>query len=434
MLWDGFGFFAFNDMKINRKKERIHHRFGSGCHICINLIVLIISLYVIWLYSLTYGQLKLQETKSELVVDSLKANSTSNLRLMGVLKAKNSNLFPKFGIRKKNYLEMTEDENLHIQTKVCNGTQFVYEQTNIQNLTKNGTLITDKNSTVFKASCYMSRDPLGLTTNFLYYMAVGPNINKFKGYFKHSQLNEKGQTIYVYQSQTNDSLKEIEFQTLSTFRGQLRIDVDPDLFTGVDLSATIYHSEQAEDQSLYNNWKFNSPENWYQFHNFLNTPLVQGQDIKVGTETNMESLVEVKIKTAIKKDKNVEKRVLGVPIQYSDGIDKSIQFVRNLKNCERSTKILGKERVKGKATDSFLKMDLEIDFNQQVTTLWYVSILDIISEVGGLKAAFLPLLVIFSPFLALKFMLKLAQVIKARTLEHYGRELDRTLDLYICKL
>ena len=140
------------------------------------------------------------------------------------------------------------------------------------------------------------------------------------------------------------------------------------------------------------------------------------------------------MKTAVKKDGNVEQRVLGVPAQYSDGVEKSIQFVRNLKNCDSSTKILQKERVRGKATDTFLKMDLEIDFNQQVTTLWYVSILDIISEIGGLKAAFFPLLAIFSPFLATRFMHKLAQVIKAKTLEHYGKELDKTLDLYICKL
>lgn len=56
----------------------------------------------------------------------------------------------------------------------------------------------------------MSRDPLGLYSSFLYYMAVGPNINKFNGYFKHSTLNEKGETIYIFQNQTNNNVKEVE--------------------------------------------------------------------------------------------------------------------------------------------------------------------------------------------------------------------------------
>ena len=56
----------------------------------------------------------------------------------------------------------------------------------------------------------MSRDPLGLYSSFLYYMAVGPNINKFNGYFKHSTLNEKGGTIYIFQNQTNNNVKEVE--------------------------------------------------------------------------------------------------------------------------------------------------------------------------------------------------------------------------------
>ena len=282
----------------------------------------------------------------------------------------------------------------------------------------------------------MSRDPLGLTTNFLYYMAVGPNIDQFKGFFRHSTLNEKGETIYIYQKETNNSVKEIEFQTLSTFRGKLKIDIEPDVFKGVEFAGTIYHSEQAEDKYLYNNWKFNSPDYWYQFNNFLNTPLVEGQKITVGREKNKESSVQIKMKSEVKKDYNVDKKVLGIPVFYSDEINKSIQFVRNLKNCDTSSKILGKDKMKyqEKVDKTFLKMDMEIDFNQQVTTFWYVQILDIISELGGLKAALFPLLAIFGPFLATKFMYNLAQVIKAKSQENYQSELEKTLDLYIYKL
>ena len=76
MIWDGFGFFSFNEKKIDRTEIKLTNKFGSGWRVCINFMVLIVSLYIIWLYAITYGQLKLQGTRNELVVDSIKANST----------------------------------------------------------------------------------------------------------------------------------------------------------------------------------------------------------------------------------------------------------------------------------------------------------------------------------------------------------------------
>ena len=72
------------------------------------------------------------------------------------------------------------------------------------------------------------------------------------------------------------------------------------------------------------------------------------------------------MKSSVKKDYNVDKKVLGIPVFYSDEINKSIQFVRNLKNCDTSSKILGKDKMKyqEKVDKTFLKMDMEIDFNQ----------------------------------------------------------------------
>lgn len=69
-----------------------------------------------------------------------------------------------------------------------------------------------------------------------------------------------------------------------------------------------------------------------------------------------------------------------------------------------------------------------------MTTFWYVKILDIISEIGGLKAALFPLLAIIAPFMATRFMYNLAKIIKGKKQEVYRMELASSLSLYIYKL
>ena len=65
-----------------------------------------------------------------------------------------------------------------------------------------------------------------------------------------------------------------------------------------------------------------------------------------------------------------------------------------------------------------------MDFTQRKYYWSYYTILDVVSAIGGVNAAFTPLLKKVAPWFMLYFLFALARILKDKYLEDYRRELQ----------
>ena len=60
---------------------------------------------------------------------------------------------------------------------------------------------------------------------------------------------------------------------------------------------------------------------------------------------------------------------------------------------------------------SIVQSNIDFDFTERIYDVHYYSFLDILSQLGGLRASILPILQYFMPLLTLHFLWKLANII-----------------------
>lgn len=71
---------------------------------------------------------------------------------------------------------------------------------------------------------------------------------------------------------------------------------------------------------------------------------------------------------------------------------------------------------------STITVNLEFDFTERVFTLFYFSLSDILSIIGGLKASISPLLSSLTPLFILIFLIKLSYIIREKMEQNYKEE------------
>lgn len=70
-------------------------------------------------------------------------------------------------------------------------------------------------------------------------------------------------------------------------------------------------------------------------------------------------------------------------------------------------------------TSSNLDIALNFNYIEQTYTIKYVGVLDIVSRIGGYMASFLPLINILGPFLLLRFLKELADVMRILSVQEF---------------
>ena len=76
-------------------------------------------------------------------------------------------------------------------------------------------------------------------------------------------------------------------------------------------------------------------------------------------------------------------------------------------------------------------MQLSFDFTERIIKLNFYTIFDMLSKVGGFKAAIGPIIAAIAPFFILYFLIKLSKILKGKMMDAYKAEVR--LFVKLCK-
>ena len=104
----------------------------------------------------------------------------------------------------------------------------------------------------------------------------------------------------------------------------------------------------------------------------------------------------------VKKDKILKQSVLGIPLAYED-VTSTQLFISPNSNVDGA----GNLPFKSDYAASQLVINLDFEFKQKVTTLYYFKGIDFLAQLGGILALTIPCFEFFVPFFIMIFLYKM---------------------------
>jgi hypothetical protein len=167
--------------------------------------------------------------------------------------------------------------------------------------------------------------------------------------------------------------------------------------------------KQDLPKSEYYNWNFPTLISWENY--LLNKDVLflffTQDSIKVGTTKIAQTQIGVQLERINKIGMDTGKKILGFPIEFKDRTTDVVKFEKPSMNIKNA----GISLVNATTGDSSTNIALKIDFKRIIVTYTYLSYSDIISYLGGLKSALMPLFDIITPIIILVFLLGVAGIL-----------------------
>jgi hypothetical protein len=117
--------------------------------------------------------------------------------------------------------------------------------------------------------------------------------------------------------------------------------------------------------------------------------------------------IDVNLKQTRHEGQVVGKKVLGLPVSFKDSVENQLLFKPSSINVQNG-ELTQSKSVDG---DSSFSIGLNVDFNQQIIILTYFNYGDLVSYLGGIKSAIMPVFDLIVPIVILAFLMSLTSII-----------------------
>jgi hypothetical protein len=124
----------------------------------------------------------------------------------------------------------------------------------------------------------------------------------------------------------------------------------------------------------------------------------------------------------VDKARVINKKVLGIGNSFKDKTKTILLFEKN-SNIDNNGKVPLLPKSKG-AENMFISFDFDVQFYQRQQNNQYFSALDIMVQLGGAWMFFQLLFGLFTPFVVISFLMKLATMIKDKRSRLYREGLE----------
>lgn len=209
------------------------------------------------------------------------------------------------------------------------------------------------------------------------------------------------------------------FQRITGFIAQIKCEYHPDLN---DLKSwfALFHTKIGKNLTAYNNWNFSSDTSskWWDSieHGFWfaesTTMLIQTVPYIIGKQQIMNAYIQIQPERTFFKKQLVTDSIFGIPYKFADRIIWELIWKQTIvRNDDFFTPIrfqLPDEQING--TDIISNIDFE--FTERIYNIYYFDAMDILSQLGGLRASLMPIMGIFIPFFTIHFLHQLAIIIQ----------------------
>lgn len=133
----------------------------------------------------------------------------------------------------------------------------------------------------------------------------------------------------------------------------------------------------------------------------------------------MNAYIRIQPERTFFKNQKVTKSLLGIPYSFDDNVIWELLWKQTIvRDDDFFTPIrfmVPDEQING--TDIISNIDFE--FTERVYNIHFFGVIDILSQLGGLRASLMPLLGFFIPFFTIHFLYQLATIIQNSMKDKY---------------
>lgn len=223
-------------------------------------------------------------------------------------------------------------------------------------------------------------------------------------------------------NQTEEEALLVHFNRRNNYRQVLVSELGEEL-KGLKSYNYLFHTKDINNFTKFNNWNFSSslhwdsedhPSFWYDQNT---TILFMTENYKVGEEQIKSFNLNLLPEKIVKIDHLVKTQVLGIPVDFENDEHREVLW-KEATDINEDYLIDLRPEFKSSKTS----VQLSFDFTERIIRLNYYTVFDMLSKIGGFKAAIGPIVAFIAPFFILYFLVKLSKILKGKMLDSYQKE------------
>ena len=170
---------------------------------------------------------------------------------------------------------------------------------------------------------------------------------------------------------------------------------------------------------MYSNFTFTTEEQWYDYYFSFDINHVIRGSMNIGNEKVKNTHIPTSIEKTVQEGQNVTSRLFGIPLSYGPIEIERLILGKTTTNINENKEVEKLPNPSESDNPFQVRFDIHLNFHIKVISIKYMTVKDIISDVGGFKSSIEPLIGLLVPWLTIKYLAKLSGIIKNHNVNKY---------------